>query len=170
MSPRADARQCPGTPVRDIPRSKRILSRLIHDAGNLSAVKSALASSASGSRARSSLPGGFRDILEAANRRLENGEWVLVEGPARALKASAPAKPEAEMIPVDRADWRSADDAPVAAKEPALTIGVEHEVEPVSTLECGFEIEPEGGLETGYEIGASGTSRAEAGGVPEGAS
>jgi hypothetical protein len=159
LSPRVDARHCPGTPLNDIPRAKRILGRLILEAGNLSAVKSALAS---GSGASFSLPGGSRAILDAMSRRLENGEWTLVEGPVRVRKASAPGKPEADMVPVERADWRSADDVPAETKEPVVTIGVEHEIEPVSVLECGFEIEPDGGLETGYEIDASEPSPAEA--------
>jgi hypothetical protein len=145
--------------LNDIPLAKRILGRLIFDACNLSAVKSALAS---GSSASLSLPNGSRAVLDAMNRRLDNGEWVLFEGPVRVRKPSAPGKPEAEMVLVERADWRSADDEPAETQEPVATIGVEHEVEPVSILECGFAIEPDGGLETGYEIGPSEASPAEA--------
>lgn len=160
---RPDARLLPGFRIDDIAQAQRILGLLLLDAANLAAVRSALASGAFPS---SPSPSGIRAILGAMNRRLENREWALVAGPVRVARAPVPARPGPEMVPVERADWRSAEDGPAddgraAARDPAVAIEVEHDIEPLAAWECGFEMEADG-LETGYAIDASEAAPAEA--------
>jgi hypothetical protein len=151
LVPLHQAKECPGIRIDDPVKAGLRLSWLCSDPANLVLLGRCLAADLGSWRP---VPTGPR-LLAAMRRRLESRRLVLVQGPVRVSRSSAPRKDETQWEPVDRKDWQSGDGEGPAVRE--AEAGIEfacgHELEPVPTLEVEYEVEAPLGLHSEYEIG-----------------